>query len=289
MAEQDMAKVPAGGKSSGGGQGGMRASGGAPGSSDLGLSASGDEGEGADEWIITFSDMMSLLLCFFVLLFSMSTIEKEKFKQLALSLQSALGTQEIPQAGTREGLEMKKKEAKPKPEAVDELGGMAKKEMKKIKSDIEEFIVKNQLGGKVNAKIDGRGVVITISDVVLFPAGEADINPEASPLMEKLKELLKEFDYKVRVDGHTDNVPINTPQYPSNWELSTARASRIVRYFIDNGIAPERLSAQGFAEYQPLADNSTPENRAKNRRVEIVYTREAMEQQLAERHGLPTR
>jgi len=289
MAEREIARTPVEAGASGGRQGGTRENGGPPGLSDLALSASGEEGEGADEWIVTFSDMMSLLLCFFVLLFSMSTVEKEKFKQLALSLQSALGTQEVPQAGTREGLEMKKREAKPQPEAVDELGGMAKKEMKNIQSDIEEFIVKNRLGGKVNAKIDGRGVVITISDVVLFPAGEAEINPEASKLMEKLKELLREFDYKVRVDGHTDNVPINTPQYPSNWELSTARASRIVRYFIENGIAPQRLSAQGFAEYQPLVDNSTPENRAKNRRVEIVYTREAMEQQLAERHGLPRR
>ncbi len=250
------------------------------------MQAEEEEGGGAPEWVVTFSDMMSLLLCFFVLLFSMSTIEKDKFKELALSLQSALGVDEVPQAGTREGLEMKKHEAEAKPEAVDELGGMIKKEMNDIKSNVEEFIVKNQLGGQVNAKVDGRGVVITISDVVLFPAGEAEINPEASQLMEKLKDLLQEFHYRVRVDGHTDDVPIHTDKYPSNWELSAARASRIVRYFIENGVAPERLSAQGFAEFHPLVDNSTPENRGKNRRVEIVYTREAMEQEMAKKRGL---
>ncbi len=230
--------------------------------------------EGAPGWMTTFGDMMSLLLTFFILLFSMSTVNEMKFKQILESIQSSLGVTEVPQAGTREGLEMISKEAEKKENAVDELGGMVQKEMEEILSDIEEFVMKNKLGGQVKSIIDSRGAVIIVSDVVLFNVGESVITEEGLKLTDQLVELLKEFDYRVRVEGHTDNIPIHTRQFPSNWELSSARASSLVRYFIEHGIPPERLSAEGFAEFRPIADNSTPEGRAKNRRVEVVYVRE---------------
>lgn len=250
------------------------------------LTQSEDEAEGAPGWITTFSDLMSLLLTFFVLLFSMASLNEQKFKQVLESIQSALGVQNVPQAGTREGLEMLSMEKKAEPNAVDELGGLVKKEMEEIQSEIEEFIMKNKLGGQVKAEVDGRGAVITISDVVIFPVGEAEINESGLAILDKLVEMLKQFPYRVRVEGHTDAVPINTVKYPSNWELSTARAARIVRYFIEHGIEPERLSAEGFAHYRPVADNSTPEGRARNRRVEIVYIREDILNQLAKKIGL---
>ncbi len=233
-----------------------------------------DECEEAPAWITTFSDLMSLLLTFFVLLFSMASLNEQKFKQVLESIQSALGVEEVPQAGTREGLEMMNIKAEPTPNAVDELGGMVQKEMEDIKSKVEEFIMKNKLGGQVQAKIDGRGAVITISDVVIFPVGEAEVTRSGLKILDKIVDLLKQFPYRVRVEGHTDNVPIHTAKYPSNWELSTARAARIVRYFIEHGVDPKRLSAEGFAHYRPIATNSTPTGRAKNRRVEIVYIRE---------------
>ena len=95
-----------------------------------------------------------------------------------------------------------------------------------------------------------------------------------------MKNILEQFPYKVRIEGHTDNTPINTEKYPSNWELSTARACQVVRYFIEQGIPPERISAEGFAQYRPIATNKTRKGRAQNRRVEIVYVREAMEEEL---------
>ncbi len=235
-----------------------------------------DEEESGGDWIVTFSDLMSLLLTFFILLFSFSTVEQNKFKQLLESIKDALGVQQVPEAGTREGLEAIHLDSLKTEVAVDELGGMVQKEMEEIQSKVEEYILKNKLQGLVNVQIGDRGAVITISDVVIFPQGEAEFNPEAYPILEKMVDLLKQFPYKVRVEGHTDNVPIHTEKYPSNWELSTARAARIVRYFISRGIPPERLSAMGFAHYRPIADNSTPEGRAKNRRVEIVYTRESI-------------
>ncbi len=235
-----------------------------------------EEEESSGDWIVTFSDLMSLLLTFFILLFSFSTVEQNKFKQLLESIKDALGVQQVPEAGTREGLEAIHLDTLKKEVAVDELGAMVQREMKEIQSKVEEYILKNKLQGLVNVQVGDRGAVITISDVVIFPQGEAEFNPDAYPILEKMVDLLKQFPYKVRVEGHTDNVPIHTEKYPSNWELSTARAARIVRYFISRGIPPERLSAMGFAHYRPIADNNTPEGRAQNRRVEIVYTRESI-------------
>ncbi len=244
----------------------------------------GDEvEEGAPGWMTTFGDMMSLLLTFFILLFSMSNVETVKFKQLLQSIKSALGVQNVPEAGTREGLDMLDREAEIRENAVDELGGMVQKELMKIKSEVEDFILKNKLGGKVTVKVGDRGTIIIISDMVLFPEGEASFTPRAKPLLLKLSKILKQFPYQVRVEGHTDNVPIHNSRFPSNWELSTARASSIVRFFITNGIRPERLEAAGYAEYRPIADNRTREGRAKNRRVEIVYLREDVASKLKKR------
>ncbi|GAB4333935.1 MAG: OmpA family protein [Calditrichia bacterium] len=234
-----------------------------------------EESEEPAGWITTFSDLMSLLLTFFILLFSMSTVEVTKFRQILASVQSALGVQNTPEAGTREGLEMLDHESKePEENAVDELGGMVKAELEDIKSEVDEFVMKNKLGGSVSVKLDERGAAITISDVILFSPGDARFNSQARPILEKMIDLLNQFPYLVRVEGHTDNVPIHTEKYPSNWELSTARAAEIVRFFIRNGVDPRRLMACGFAEFRPVADNSTKEGRDRNRRVEIVYIRE---------------
>lgn len=247
--------------------------------------AADDDEESGGDWIVTFSDLMSLLLCFFILLFSFSTVEQMKFKQLIASLQDAFGVQEVPKAGTREGLEMPDIEHQLEPDAVDELGGMVMKEMESIKAEVEEFILKNNLQGKVEVQTNIRGTVVTISDVVLFPVGEADFNPQAYPILQKITEMLEQFPYHVKVEGHTDNQPIHTALFPSNWELSACRASRLVRFFVDHGIDPSRLSAEGYAEYHPVADNSTPEGRAKNRRVEIVYTRDSIIEKMKEKIG----
>ncbi len=224
-------------------------------------------------WMATYGDLVTLLFCFFVLLFAMSSVQEEKFKQLAASLQSAMGTDEVPEAGTREGLAMDGADEKSEPDAVDELGGMVKKMDDEILSEIEELIMFNKLQGNVKVEGNENGATITISDMILFPSGAASMSKGGLEIIEKLHLILKQFDYKIRVLGHTDNVPINHEFYKSNWELSSMRACRIVKYFQAHGIDPKLLSAQGFAEFQPVADNRTAEGRAKNRRVEIVYER----------------
>ncbi len=240
--------------------------------------------EGAPEWMVTYGDLVTLLLCFFVLLFSMSKVEKDKFEAIAASLKSAIGKDQVPDAGTQLGLTMKTSQDSIKQNAVDELGGLVKKEIEKIDSEVKEFIFANQLGGQVKTKVDEKGYVITISDVILFLPGKAVIEDGAYLLLEKIKDILSRFQYNVRIEGHTDNTPIKNQFYPSNWELSSARACEVVRFFIDKGIPPERLSAEGFAEYRPVATNDTPDGRALNRRVEIVFVREAMEKELQKIH-----
>lgn len=237
--------------------------------------------EGAPEWMVTYGDIVTLLLCFFVLLFSMSQIEQHKFEQLAESLRSAIGKDKVPEEGTRLGLIMKPSDVTEVEEkAVDELGNMIQKIMEEIDSEVKEFVFANNLAGQVNTKIDEKGYVITVSDVILFRPGHASIEPVSLPLLTKIKELLLKFEYQVRVEGHTDNIPISTPMFPSNWELSTNRACQVLRFMIEGGIPPTRLSAEGFAEFRPVADNSSSEGRAANRRVEIVFVREAMAREL---------
>lgn len=240
-----------------------------------------EEEGGTAGWLMTYGDMMTLLLCFFVLLFAMSETQSVAFTQLVQSLKSAIGKQQIPEAGTREGLHMINREnSLSRIDAVDELGGMVKKELDVIESGVKEFIIANNLGGQIKVAQDVRGAIITIADMLLFPPGRAEFNTDGEELLLKVGEMLKQFDYNIKVEGHTDSISISSERYKSNWELSTSRASEIVRFFIEIGIPPEQLSAEGFAKYRPVASNATPEGRALNRRVEIVYERAKIRQRV---------
>lgn len=241
-------------------------------------------GGGAPGWMATFADLVTLLMCFFVLLFAMSSTQQESFKELVQSLKSALGVQQVPEAGTREGLMMPVPEApeeaseEKKSEAVDEVGAMVQKEVDEIVSNVRELIMFNQLGGMVKVDGDERGATITISDVILFPPGESTMNQDGLNIMKKIATVLAQFNYHIKIAGHTDNTPIHTAKYPSNWELSANRACEVVRFLADSGIDPAQMSAEGYAEFKPIAQNTTPESRAQNRRVEIVYERRQIEE-----------
>ncbi|MFH1852239.1 MAG: flagellar motor protein MotB [Candidatus Neomarinimicrobiota bacterium] len=251
---------------------------------DLMLPVEEEEGDGPG-WLATYGDMMTLLLCFFVLLFAMSETQMDSFAQLVNSLKSAIGKQQVPEAGTREGLQMINRDnSLSRVDAVDELGGLVKRELSEIVTEVDEFIMKNSLGGQVKVAQDGRGAVITISDMVLFPPGRAEFNTDGEDLLLQVSDMLKQFDYHIKVEGHTDSIPIFTERFKSNWELSTSRASEIVRFFIENGIPPEQLSAEGFAEYRPVSTNRNESGRSQNRRVEIVYERAKVRQKVLASH-----
>ncbi|MCK5520674.1 MAG: flagellar motor protein MotB [Candidatus Marinimicrobia bacterium] len=240
--------------------------------------------KGLPGWMGTYADMVTLLFAFFVLLFAMSSVNEIKFEQLMLSLSSAIGTDNVPDAGTRAGLEMASSEDEKEKtiDAVDELGGMVQAEMDDIVSEVEELVMFNELQGAVDVTSGNDGVIITLSDVIIFRPGEARISPAGKRIIEKIADILRQFVYTITIEGHTDNVPMRSGKFSSNWELSGMRAVDIVHILVEMGVDPGLISARAFSQYQPIAPNDTPENRAKNRRIEIVYERKTIEQQMQE-------
>jgi chemotaxis protein MotB len=217
---------------------------------------------GAPMWMATFSDLMSLLLTFFVLLLSMASMDKRKIKQAIGSLQGALGVLEGGQKTS-----MGKEEIMSRMDFVDKM----KQKVNKMEQSIKSYINQAKLSAKVTVKKTDKGISVRIMDSVLFKPGGAELMPESYPLLRKLAAIMKESPYNVLVEGHTDDIPIKTKEFPSNWELSTERAVNVVKFFIREDVKPEKLSASGYAQYHPLVPNITPENRAKNRRVEINF------------------
>ena len=236
--------------------------------------------EGAPPWVVSFSDMMTLLLCFFILLFAASSVQKDKFKRIVDSLTDAFGGAKTDKILDKEEFNIEhimiNKEEISEEYNNKEVQKIIHLEMLNIKKQVKKLILKNNLKEKVSVDIGARGTVITLSDVILFNPGRANMNQQGQKVMEKIFTILKQFNYHMRVEGHTDNIPIHTAQYPSNWELSTARACEIVRYLIKKGMNPQILSAEGYAEFRSLVSNNTSTGRAKNRRVEIIYVQEEM-------------
>lgn len=145
-------------------------------------------------------------------------------------------------------------------------------DLAKIFEELELLSTRLDFEGEVHLALVKEGLVMRLSEKALFDSGVAAISPGAYPLLEKIGAIIAKTAYFIRIEGHTDNMPIRTPVFPSNWELSTARAVNVLRYFIKtHKIDPQRLAAVGFGEYQPLASNNTHANRAKNRRVEIIF------------------
>ncbi|WP_410506213.1 OmpA family protein [Haloimpatiens sp. FM7315] len=230
---------------------------------------SGGSGLSGEEWLTTYSDTITLLLTFFVLLYSMSTVNATKFQQLASSLQSVLsgsGATSIVDFNESNG------EVPVVGEAVktDSKNGTAV--TKSMYEEIASYVNKSKIKGKVEVLKDSRGVVLRLKDNVLFDVGKADIKEASSPILNMISEILKKFsDTSVIVEGHTDNVPISNYRYPSNWELSTSRAVNVLKYFVEiNKMTPARFTAAGYGEYRPIVSNDNDLNRSKNRRVNII-------------------
>ncbi|QGP92848.1 Motility protein B [Neomoorella glycerini] len=226
--------------------------------------------EGAPTWMITYSDLMTQLVVFFVLLFSFSVLNQQKFQQFIASYQgmgildggvSPIVETEPAPADYPENLET--------PEAAAALARA--REMMETYQTVKNFLTANGLESMVEVRYEERGIALDIKERILFDSGRADLKPEAIKLLDKLSGLLSQIPNEVRVEGYTDNRPIHTLQFPTNWELSTARAARVVRYFIEeHHLKPERFVAIGYGEYRPLYPNDTPEHMAENRRVVLL-------------------
>lgn len=221
--------------------------------------------EGCPGWITTYGDLMSLLLTFFILLFAYSSIDIGKFEQAIISLKIAFGVSVM--QGANGVMEMQKSFGTGSPPG----GNLEWARYEEIAESLEKYFEKAKLKEDAKLEINERGLIIRLTGKVLFDFGKADLRKDAYPILNKVIEVVKKLPNNISVEGHTDNVPIHTKEFPSNWELSVARASRVVRYFIEVGkISPKKLMAAGYGKYRPLYPNDTLQHRALNRRVEIV-------------------
>lgn len=217
---------------------------------------------GQERWLLTYADMITLLLALFIVMYSMSKIDAEKFNNVTKALAGQLkGGESIFEKSLGSDIIAKR---------LSDL-----EELRMLQQKMRHQIVQQNLHRSapigISTKIDQRGLVIHIEESALFDPGKAELKPQAYEALDLVSIQLKGLDNPVRIEGHTDNTPINTPRFPSNWELSAARAITVVRYFIkEYEVDPTMISALGYGEFRPLTDNSTPEGRALNRRVDIV-------------------
>lgn len=203
-------------------------------------------------WLTTFADSMSLLLTFFVLLFSAITLEETRIMATLGSLRGSLGIMEK----ARDNV------VSPPPVVVSPRESMVR--------ELGEFISSEGLDSHVEVETLLEGIRINMRSPVLFDLGKAELKREIMPLLDKIAALLKDMPNEIDIEGHTDNLPIQTSRFPSNWELSTARAISVAKYLIKLGILPFRIGVAGYADSRPLYSNDTSQHRALNRRVEIL-------------------
>lgn len=210
-------------------------------------------------WLTTFNDLVTLLLTFFVLVLTMSSLDEAKVKEMSRSIIGAMGRLEAGSAS-----EFRIFEPFVTPMGRITLSLVRKKET-----------LADKLGqaGDFETLIVDEGVLVTMDERLFFDSGNADIRDAGKAVLHSLARILKDTEGDIRVAGHTDDVPISTEIYPTNWELSVARATRVVRYLVaESGIQPERLSASGYADSRPRVPGTDADARAANRRVEIVIT-----------------
>ncbi|GFZ30959.1 chemotaxis protein MotB [Clostridium zeae] len=213
-----------------------------------------------DQWLIPFSSTTLVLLILFILLYSFSTMDEKSLSSIPASLQGLLAGQ---------GAKGKAQSTVTVENTVSDLEKKAN--IDEIYTKFKKVIEDNKLGASVEVKQDDRGVILQLKDSMLFESGKADLIPDSKNLLDKLGNLIKTVPNNIIVEGHTDNVPINTYKFQSNWDLSASRAVNVVKFFIDQeNVNAARFTAAGFGEYKPIVDNSTAENRAKNRRINIL-------------------
>ena len=224
--------------------------------------------ESSERWLITYADMITLLMVFFIVMYSMANTDLKKFAQVAESMQIAFHMYGVG-AGQGGILEKQKKQGDGS-SILKNLPPM-QRDYVSVSADLSAFAVQAGLEGQINVNTNVEGIIISLSDALAFESGSADLRPEATETLHKIAQVLLTTENRIRVEGHTDNLVTNNPLYPTNWELSAMRAVTIVRYLIEHeGIAPARLAAAGYAEFKPVAGNDNRSNRALNRRADIV-------------------
>lgn len=245
---------------------------------------------GSPAWMATFSDLMNLLLCFFVLLFSMSTVDAQKFELVAASFSDTFSIFSSGGQAVGEGMLISNgvsqlnqlddylhSVGKPAdsdetvPDALEEFENQKLAESEELAEKVEEALSETGLNEDIGVTFNSQYVQLTLNGALLFDSGDAELKEDSMAVMAQISKILEKYaESTIEVEGHTDNVPMNGFKYSNNDELSSARAITVFHYLIENTtLAPENIKHSGRGEYIPIADNSTPEGRAMNRRVEI--------------------
>ncbi len=237
-----------------------------------------------ERWLVSYADFITLLFAVFVVLYAMGQSDKKKVEEVVAAIQQSFGMAtagatapkvNVITSSAISAIPTLKPEIKSTPMAKPRSGQTKtraeEKDFRQIKSAVDAYLTKQGAQSKVTLEITRRGLIVSLKEAGFFNSGQAAIKPEAYELVNTIAEVMSQYNNPLRLEGHTDNVPINTSQFPSNWELSTARATTGLKYLLRNyDIDPNKISATGYAEFRPIADNGTAEGRAKNRRVDLV-------------------
>lgn len=246
-----------------------------------------------ERWLVSYADFITLLFAFFVVMYSISSVNEGKYRVLSDTLSRAFDpktsasdkmmAKDIVQEGLRPGRDMAQlpieEKLVPDNPAVVELKGKVgddEAQLDKVADDLDQVLAPYIQDDLINIKRDKAWLEVEMKSGLLFASGSASLSSESVPMLDKLAAIFKDLPNVIHVEGHTDNRPINTREFPSNWELSASRAASVVHQLMKAGVDPMRMAALSYGEYHPLADNSTEEGRYQNRRVTIVLQAQSM-------------
>ncbi|MFY9660922.1 MAG: OmpA family protein [Terriglobales bacterium] len=249
-----------------------------------------------ERWLVSYADFITLLFAFFVVLYASSQVDKRRVGRLALAIQVAFQEMGVFEASTTQvpldvtdPMPFSTAQAIENTERTASLGRIVSHpngplgsrvengDLSKLQTELASALGEEIQRGEIAMHREPDGLIISLREVGFFESGSAQMKAEAQAAFDRIAAMLRKGDYRLRIEGHTDNAPIHTAQFPSNWELSTSRATEIVRLLIvRDGFAPDRLSASGYAEYHPVVSNRTAEGRGMNRRVDIVILGHAL-------------
>jgi chemotaxis protein MotB len=237
-----------------------------------------------ERWLVSYADFITLLFAVFVTLYAMSQTDKKKIEEVMESMRDSFGYSKsspaskpsVIEAGTMSIIPAMRKLSSAPKHGSRSKGG--EKDFKATKASIEAYLMKVGAQDKVSVAINQRGLVVSLKEAGFFDSGSATLKQSSYTLLNDVVESLASYSNGIRVEGHTDNIPISSHAFPSNWELSTTRATNVVQYLTkQDDFEPSNVSATGYGEYRPIADNSSDEGRRKNRRVDLVLLSEQSE------------
>ena len=245
-----------------------------------------------ERWLVSYADFITLLFAFFVVMYSISQVNKSKYRVLSETFEHAFNSRQLTTDTTSSNpiekiinpIQVGEPALSPDPSAIDveqesagEAASTSSGQLQEISALVNERFADLINDELVSVSSNELWLQIELKDSILFASGGTDLSLQAQAIFDEIAGILKGYSNPIQVEGYTDNIPINNPRYPSNWELSSARASAIVKLLAARGVAPQRLSAVGFGEFQPVASNEHPAGRAQNRRVALMIARRKIE------------